>query len=460
MDNTGIQKSIDSAPDFNLLQEEILQSLKERPRTLVILDDDPTGTQTVHNIPVVTKWSEEILEKEITESRVFFILTNSRSLQRGNANALAKLIGGRLKKVSEKVGKELLVISRSDSTLRGHYPNEVEALEEVLELKNPIHVIAPAFFEGGRYTFGDVHYVKEGNQFIPCGETPFAQDNTFGYTSSNLRDWIVEKYGNRLSEESFASYSVSSLRNNQEGLRQKLESIQTTHLVVNAVSYHDLQQAALICLNTDRPILLRTAASFVNAIGGIVPKDCLKTSEVITKNNTNGALFIVGSYVPKTTEQLNHLKENSNAYFLELDANLVLNDSSFDRHLEGLLENLEHKISEGMDVVMHTSRTVVKGNSKEESLDLVNKVSEGLVTIIKDLKTRPKYIVAKGGITSSDVATKGLKVKKAMVLGQVLKGIPVWRLQHESKFPGLPYIVFPGNVGEKGSLTKLKKQLE
>ena len=426
---------------------------------MVVLDDDPTGTQTVHKIPVVTEWSEEVLAKEIVENPVFFILTNSRSLQEVHANALAKLIGSRLKKVSEKLGKELMVISRSDSTLRGHYPNEVEALADGLELNNPIYVIAPAFFDGGRYTFGDVHYVKEGNQFIPCGETPFAQDNTFGYTSSNLKDWIVEKYGNTLSKEALVSYSVSSLRNHQERLRQRLESLQTTHLIINAVSYHDVQQAALICLNAHRPILLRTAASFVNAISGIVPKDCLEASEIITENNANGALFIVGSYVPKTTEQLNHLRENSRAHFLELDANLVLDDSIFDRHLEGLLENLEREISGGMDVVLYTSRNVAKGNTKEESLDLVNKVSEGLVTIIKDVKTRPKYIVTKGGITSSDTATKALNVKKAMVLGQVLKGVPVWRLQHESKFPGLPYIVFPGNVGEKGSLTQLKKQL-
>lgn len=459
MDDIGIQKSIDSAPSYKVLQKKILQSLKERPRALVVLDDDPTGTQTVHKIPVVTEWSEEVLEKEIAESPVFFILTNSRSLQEAHANTLAKLIGSRLKKVSEKLGKELMVISRSDSTLRGHYPNEVEALADGLELKNPVHVLAPAFFEGGRYTYGDVHYVKDGGQFIPCGETPFAQDNTFGYTSSNLKDWIVEKYSNHLSKESLVSYSVYSLRNDQGSLRQSLDSAKTTHLIVNAVSYHDVQQAALICLNSHRPVLFRTAASFVNAIGGIVPKDCLETNEIITENSTKGALFVVGSYVPKTTEQLNHLKENSRAHFLELDANLVLDDSSFDRHLEGLLEDLERKISEGMDVVLYTSRNVVKGNTKEESLDLVNKVSEGLATIIKDVKTRPKYIVAKGGITSSDVATNGLGVKKAMVLGQVLKGVPVWRLQQESRFPGMPYIVFPGNVGEKESLTELIKQL-
>ena len=58
----------------------------------------------------------------------------------------------------------------------------------------------------------------------------------------------------------------------------------------------------------------------------------------------------------------------------------------------------------------------------------------------------------KGGITSSDVGTKALAVKKARVLGQIQPGIPVWQTGAESRFPGTPYVIFPGNVGEDGTL--------
>ncbi|MGB3151509.1 MAG: four-carbon acid sugar kinase family protein, partial [Maribacter sp.] len=128
---TTDQEILNSIKEGNRLkgyQKEIQQHLSKNPRSIVILDDDPTGTQTVQNIPVVTKWSEAVLEKELVESPIFFILTNSRSLQKEEAKVLAFTIGQRLQKIALKYHKNLLLISRSDSTLRGHYPSEVDAL--------------------------------------------------------------------------------------------------------------------------------------------------------------------------------------------------------------------------------------------------------------------------------------------------------------------------------------------
>ena len=73
---------------------------------------------------------------------------------------------------------------------------------------------------------------------------------------------------------------------------------------------------------------------------------------------------------------------------------------------------------------------------------------------MRRLTVVPRFIIAKGGITSSDVATDGLDVRRAWVLGQILPGVPVWRLNEESRFPGLPYVVFPGNVGTDDSLAR------
>jgi uncharacterized protein YgbK (DUF1537 family) len=97
------------------------------------LEDDPTGTQTVSDIPVLTSWETEIIIEEFQkQSPLFFILTNSRSLTAEEANSLAYSIGENIKQASEKIGTRYWVISRSDRTLRGHYPSEVNALEKGL----------------------------------------------------------------------------------------------------------------------------------------------------------------------------------------------------------------------------------------------------------------------------------------------------------------------------------------
>ncbi len=67
------------------------------------------------------------------------------------------------------------------------------------------------------------------------------------------------------------------------------------------------------------------------------------------------------------------------------------------------------------------------------------------------------FIVAKGGITSSDVGTKALRVRKATVMGQIKPGIPVWQTDENSKFPFMPYVIFPGNVG---GVTTLREAME
>ena len=87
------------------------------------------------------------------------------------------------------------------------------------------------------------------------------------------------------------------------------------------------------------------------------------------------------------------------------------------------------------------------------------KISDGVQRLVADLKVTPAFVVAKGGITSSDVGTKALKVQKANVLGQIKPGIPVWQTGDESKFPLTPYVIFPGNVGEISTLKEAAEVL-
>jgi uncharacterized protein YgbK (DUF1537 family) len=99
------------------------------------------------------------------------------------------------------------------------------------------------------------------------------------------------------------------------------------------------------------------------------------------------------------------------------------------------------------------------GPDQDSSLAINAQVSNILVSIVQGLTVRPEFMVAKGGITASDLATKDLSVEKALVLGAVIPGVPVWQLDANSKFPGLLYVVFPGNVGDEMALGVVCGQL-
>jgi len=461
MSDQAILKSITEGNNLKGYQKEIQDFLTHTQKTIVILDDDPTGTQTVKNLPVVTQWTETVIEKELLKSPIFFILTNSRSLQSTAAADLALLLGERLQKLASKHKKQLLVISRGDSTLRGHYPGEVAALTKGLGQPSAKHVLIPAFFEGGRYTYEDVHYVKEIKGFVPAGETSFAKDSTFGYTQSNLKKYILEKYQNKIQETQIQTISLDDLRNTTvANISNKVMQKTHSHMIVNATSHADLEKFALAVLKSRASLTYRTAASFVNAIIGQRPSPLLTKKEIIKHPKTEGALVVIGSYVPKTTAQLNHLKKHYKAHYVELDVHGLLEDVTLENTLRSISTELDTNLIQGTNVVLSTSRELKKGDSKEESLAIVNLVSKALTTIVEHIRVQPRFILAKGGITSSDIAVKSLKIKRAMVLGQVHKGVPVWQADEQARFPSLPYIVFPGNVGDDNALSTVLKSME
>ena len=461
---TTLNQLLSTLPPDNdrQLLSVIRQRRAEARQTIVVLDDDPTGTQTVYDLPVLTEWTTEVIATEFTqETPVFYILTNSRSLPATEANQLARTIGANLLAASQQTGRGFFVISRSDSTLRGHYPNEVDALLEGMNQPEAIRLIIPAFFAGGRYTIGDVHYVQEGEQLIPAAETPFAQDRSFGFVSSNLRDWVEEKTEGKVKAEEVLSFNLARLR--AEGpsyvTQQLLQCPPASTAVVNAASRHDLEIFALGLLEANVPVLCRTAASFVPAIAGLPPRPLLSQSDLALKN-MNGGLVVVGSYVPKSTAQLAHLLKHGTVQAIELSVKEVLETKDTSALAQRLAEQADTSLKSGKDTVIYTSRELITGKSKEQNLAIGRQVSDCLTGVVAQLSARPRYVLAKGGITSSDTATQALHVKKAQVAGQIRAGVSVWQLGDESKFPGLSYIVFPGNVGEENTLAQVVHQLQ
>jgi uncharacterized protein YgbK (DUF1537 family) len=451
------QNTIDALPLIPAtdLKPTIQAELVASNKVIIVLDDDPTGTQTIHNIPVLTVWDENSIAAEIERgTKILFILTNSRSMTVDLADALNTEIGESIDQVFKKLDKEYIIISRSDSTLRGHYPNELLALTNALYIKKHITAVIPAFFEGGRFTINDIHYVKEDTELIPASETPFAKDKAFGFAQSNLKNWIEEKTKGNVKASDVISFSLEKLRNDTlESVIEELKLVpKAATIIVNATDYYDLEKFALAYFQSGVNIVFRTAASFVKAIAGISNRALLEKHELVSENNPNGGLIVVGSYVSKTTKQLTNLLKIEQIKAIELDINAILNHNL---KIENVIIQIESFIAKGKNVVLYTSRDLRSGPDEKESLKIGNTIADFVTSTVEKLSIAPKFIIAKGGITSSDIATKALHIKRAMVLGQALPGVPVWQAGAESKFPFMPYIIFPGNVGDDEALANL-----
>ena len=463
MDQLDSYGQIDEAKADEMLKKEMEQNRIK----LVVLDDDPTGVQTVHDISVYTDWDKESIRQGFEEqSRLFYILTNSRGLTAEQTAEVHRNIAGVVDEAAKECGKEYIFISRSDSTLRGHYPLETEILRECYETYHGRSVdgeiLCPFFKEGGRFTVENIHYVKYGNMLVPANETEFAKDPTFGYHASSLPAYVEEKTEGRYKQEKVTCISLQDLR----GMKidqietQLLETADFNKVVVNAADYADIK---VFCIALYRAMakgklfLFRTAASWIKVMGGVEAQPLLTRPQMIVKETNHGGIIVAGSHTEKTIRQIEYLKERSGIQFIELDVSLVGEEDAFEKEISRCLSEEEKHIQAGRTVCCYTRHKLVRADTgdKEDELRLSVRISQAVQSLVGNLRVIPAFVVAKGGITSSDVGTKALKVKKARVLGQIQPGIPVWQTGEESKFPKIPFIIFPGNVGEYTTLKEV-----
>lgn len=459
--------AIDEAEVDKLLDAEIAKNHKK----IVVLDDDPTGVQTVHDISVYTNWSEDSIRKGFEEkNKLFYVLTNSRGFTAEETTKAHKEIAAVVDKVAKETDKEYIYISRSDSTLRGHYPLETILLRDAYETytgsKIDGEVMCPFFKEGGRYTIDDVHYVRYGEDLVPAAETEFAKDKTFGYTKSDIKEYVEVKTGGAFKASDVTSISLDDIRAlNYDKIEQQLMAVHDFNkIVVNAIDYVDVKVfcvALYRAMSKDKVFMFRTAAAIVKVMGGVTSQPLLTREQMVVKETANGGIIVVGSHTEKTTKQVEMLKSNPNIKFVELDATLVKDDKAFAEEVERCLKLEEEYIKEGKTVCVFTTRKLITADTgnKEDDLRLSVKISDAVQSLVGKLTITPSFVIAKGGITSSDVGTKALAVQKANVLGQIEPGIPVWQTGPESKFPQTPYVIFPGNVGDETTLKKAAEKL-
>jgi len=193
------------------LTQTIRSALLESGRTIVVLDDDPTGTQTVYDVPVLTHYDQAALVAEFNLAPpILFLLTNSRSMTQDETRTLHRQLAIDINAASIEAKRPVEVISRSDSTLRGHYPLETDTLMQ--SVPTDLVLVMPFFLEGGRLTIDGQHYVREGDELVFAHNTPFANDAVFGFKSSYMPKWVEEKTNGNVKAESVVVIPLKSIR--------------------------------------------------------------------------------------------------------------------------------------------------------------------------------------------------------------------------------------------------------
>jgi uncharacterized protein YgbK (DUF1537 family) len=430
-------------------------------RRIAVLDDDPTGSQTVHGVQVVTRPDGGGIGAALAEpGSTCFILTNTRSLPEPDAIELNARLGRSLLELGQRLGAPVEIVSRSDSTLRGHFIAEVRALDgarrEVMGAGYDGVLLVPSYFEAGRFTVGDIHYDHD----VPVGETEFARDASFGYSASNLRDFVAEKSGGTISAGDVLSLSLEDIRlGGPERIAEVLREITGgAFVVVNATDYADLEVVVLGLLEAEaegRAFLHRSGPSFVRALAGLEAQEPLTRAEIWPRGHPGGhGLVVVGSHVRLSSSQVAVARSRGGFEEVELDVASVVDPARRDAHVADVGRRVVSALA-GADVLMFTSRTLSRTNDADASLGISRAVSAAVVDVVRAARSaRPAWVVAKGGITSHDVAVRGLGIGRAEVLGQLLPGmVSVFRpIEAPDEVVGVPYVVFAGNVGDETTL--------
>jgi uncharacterized protein YgbK (DUF1537 family) len=447
-------------------RRRIRNALAAAGRRIAVLDDDPTGSQTVHDVAVVTVFDpKEIAAGLDGPGSTCFILTNTRSMGEADAVALNTRVGRTLFELSRRLDAPVDVISRSDSTLRGHVIAEVTALDavrrEVLGRGYDGVLLIPAYLEAGRFTVGDVHWARVGGEPRPVGETEFARDATFGFSASNLREFVAEKSGGTIRPDDVHSITLDDIR---LGGPQRVTEILTgvtggAFVVVNAIDYADLDVVVLGVLAAQgdggKAFLYRTGPSFPQPLAGLDPQPPLRAEDIWPDGRPAGhGLVVVGSHVGLTSRQVAVARAAGGLTEVELDVTTVTDPARRDAHVADITARVVEALG-GSEVLLFTSRTLVRDPDPAVSLEIARQVSTAVIEVVRGaVPARPAWVVAKGGITSHDVAVRGLGIRRATVLGQLLPGL-VSVLRPVEALPevvGTPYVVFAGNVGDESTL--------
>lgn len=424
---------------------------------IIVIDDDPTGSQTVHSCLLLMNWDIDTLVTALQDSTpIFFILSNTRAMNPQEAAAITRSICQNLKQaIAIAKIDNFLVVSRSDSTLRGHYPIETDAIAESMGGFDA-HFLTPAFFEGGRITVDSTHYLLIDGVKTPVAETEFARDSVFGYSYSYLPDYVAEKTQGQIATREVVRLTLAEIRATE--LESRLLRLQGNQCVaVDGESQADFDlfaQSILATTAQGKRFLFRSAASLLTSLAQLGQQPIPAESMASYRPTDKPGVILVGSHVRKTTQQLTELLKQDGIVGIEIDvAQLRDRPESQSAMLQSSLAAVTEAFEHGKTAVVYTSREELSFANVQQRLQFGTVVSALLMEIVRDLPPSISFLISKGGITSNDVLSTGLNLTTARLLGQILPGCSVIRTEaNHPQFPNLPVVLFPGNVGSQNDL--------
>lgn len=441
---------------------------------IIVFDDDPTGSQTVHSCRLLTRWDAITLQEALLdEAPLFFVLTNTRGMDAQRAAAITREVCHNLKLALADLAAggtlfNTILVSRSDSTLRGHYPVETDVIAAELGPFDA-HFLVPAFFEGGRFTRDSVHYLLVDGVPTPVAETEFAHDSVFAYRHSYLPAYVEEKTAGRIQAGEVERFLLADVRGDaatSAALSERLMQLSGNRCcVVDAETQADLNQFAAqlqAAAARGKRFLFRSAASLLTALAKLPPQPvAAEAMQAYVRGHDEGkaaGAVIVGSHVNKTTAQLQKLLQEPGIEAIEVEVDRIESERS--ALLHGVLAHAERAHAAGATAVIYTSRGERRFPDQAARLAFGEAVSAFLMDVVRALPRSLGFLISKGGITSNDVLSDGLALRAANVLGQILPGCSVVRCPADHvRYPDLPVVIFPGNVGDDAALATVYRRL-
>jgi len=461
---------------------------------VIVFDDDPTGSQTVHSAPLLLRWDAPTLAAGLRHaSPLLFLLANTRALDpdgaRGRVREICRALVPALEEARQTgVLDRWLVVSRGDSTLRGHFPLEVEVIDQEL---GPFDAtfLAPAFLEGGRTTVAGVHLLEGELVHLSA----FARDSLFGYGSSDLAHWAQEKSGGRIAAAAVRHVALAELEPTaaaQLALRHRLEALTGNPLVVvdaerpaHLAAFGTVVRE-LVAGSQDPPrrFLFQSAASLFNGLVALPsqPLDAQGLAALSRRGPDGGrrpGLVLVGSHVPLADAQLASLLAEPGCGGVEVPVarvQRVLEGPLPDKLLASLeqewWERLQNLLVAGRTPVLFTSRGELVCRHAAERRRLGRELAAAMARVAARLAPELGYLISKGGITSHTLLAEGLGLDWVELQGQLQPGLSMVLVPaagssglapaRQEGIEALPLVTVPGNLGESDTLVRLWQRLE
>lgn len=428
---------------------------------LVVIDDDPTGSQTVRDARIVLDLTSGLDDLPLEPGGMTFLLTNSRAMSTGDARAVNERIGVALADRAES----FLLISRGDSTLRGHTVAETASLQVAFTaVGRPYEavVFAPAFFEAGRRTTNGIHQALIDSAWTDVADTDYARDSTFGYRHSRLTDYLADQPDGPDAAD-VTHISLDDIHAGIDAVVDRMVSaVAGGWVVVDGQSPTDYQTVAAAVHRLHEQghrLLLRTGPGMIAPLARIKANPPLNPGELpAPAGGRSHPLIVVGSHVGLTTQQVTRLSARHSLTEIEIEVGRIEEPGYLDTTARRTISALAESA-----VLLYTSRTMRTADTPAASLALSLRISAAVNDIVGQARAaRPRYVIAKGGITSHEVAKHGLGIASGTVLGQLFPGTISVLLpeQAPTETLGMPYVIFPGNVGTPDSLADAVDRME